>query len=307
MLDLVFSVESFIAALNLATPILLASLGAAICLKAGIFNISLEGCILIGAFSAVIASHYSSNPYVGFLMALVSGIVFSLILGVLHINLKADPIIAGLALNLLAEALTAWLLISVLNSPGSFYQIELKGLPNVELPVINQIPFLGTILSGRTMLTYLAWVLTLVIYLFMKRSVLSLRIRAVGEHADAARTAGINVKAIKFLALILCGALCGIAGADLSLTNLRMFTQGMSAGRGFIAFTAAAFTAGSILPTAFISILFSIFLSLAIRLEGFGLPTHFLQMIPYVMTIIMLVFESQSQKLFRRQQASKAG
>ncbi len=292
MLRLVFSVETLIAALHIATPLILAALGGSICLKSGVFNIALEGFLLIGSFTGVVVAYYSNNVTLGVLAAILMGMVFALIFGFFTLTLKANVIIAGLGLNMFALGLTTWLLVAVWNSPGAFIQPSTPVLPQINVPLVGSIPFLGKLLSKHNIIDIGAWVLAGVTYVFMHRSVVGLRLRAVGEHPEASTTAGISVIGHRYLAIALSGMLCGMGGAHMSLAALRMFSENMSAGRGFIAFTAVIFSNGNILSATLVSFLFGFFGSIAIRLEGFGVPTHFIQMIPYLMTIIILLLSA---------------
>jgi ABC-type uncharacterized transport system permease subunit len=292
MLPAIFSFDTLIAGLHLATPLILAALGGAICLKTGVLNIALEGYMLMGALAGVVAAYYLHNAYLGVAVAAAVGMVFALVFAVFDVTLGANEIIAGIGLNMFALGMTTWLLISVWNTPGAFLQVGTPGLPEIRIPLVASIPFLGRLFSGHNILDYGAWVFALLVYLFMQRTVIGLRMRAVGEHPQAAQTAGLNPAVFKYLAILLSGALAGMAGAHMSLAALKMFSEGMSAGRGFIAFTAVVFGGGSIISTVLVSLFFGLFGSLAIRMEGFGLPTYFIQMVPYVLTIVILLFSA---------------
>ena len=293
MSEYIFNLELLRSAIGLSTPIILGALGAAICLKSGISNLGIEGYMLMGAFSAVIVSYHTNNPYLGVLAAVIVGICVCLIFGVLHIHLKANSIIAGLAVNLFADSFTSWLLVDVLDTGGSFSPADgVPGLPRFDFPMLKNIPIIASIFNNRNLLDYLNWLLIILLFFFMTRYFIGLRIRSVGEHPNAALTAGINPQKYKFLALVLCGMLCGLGGAYVSLASLRLFSKNMIAGKGFISFTTAVFASGNILPTSFVGFIFSAFLGLSIKMEGFGVPFHFVEMIPYAITIIALVFNS---------------
>ncbi len=292
MLELLFSTATLVAALHIATPIILAALGGSVCFKAGVFNIALEGLLLIGSFTGVVAGYYTGNVYLGILVAMLSGLIFSLIFGFFTQTLRANEIIAGLGLNMFALGMTTWLLVAIWNSPGVFLQPGTPSLPQIDLPLLSSIPVIGGLFKTHTILDILTWVLAVIFYIFMHRSVVGLQVRAVGEYPIAARTAGISVIGRRYLAIALSGILCGIGGAHMSLAALRMFSENMSAGRGFIAFTAVIFSGGNIIPATLVSLLFGLSGSVAIRLEGYGVPTHFIQMIPYAMTIIVLLFSA---------------
>lgn len=278
------------ATIRIATPLLFAAIGAAISLKANIFNIAIEGIMLIGAFLAVILAATFEDPYMALLVTvLITGIV-GLLYGFVTITLGSDHIIVGLGFNLFAIGITTWVLQSVLNSPGGYMDPAIKALPTIEFAMFEKFPILEQILGDQDVLAYGSWLVCLIFYLFVHQSGFGLRLRATGEHELAATTMGVKTIFWKYFATGITGVLCGLAGASISLSHLRMFSQGMTAGRGFIAFVAATFAGGNIIGTTIMSILFGFFGSVAIRLEGFGLPTQFVQMIPYLVTLIALIF-----------------
>ncbi len=290
MLDIIISTDILAATLRIGTPLMLVALGAAVSLKAGIFNIAIEGLMLIGAFLAVILSTYFESLLLGILTTVIATTIVALFYGVVIITLKADQIIAGLGLNMLSLGLTSWLLQSVLLSPGGFSDPKTPKLPVVGAEIVGKIPVLGEIIGGQHILTYASWLIAILVYLFVHQSKFGLRLRATGEHPVAATTVGVNTVFWQYLALGVCGALCGLAGTALALANLSLFTKGMTAGRGFIAFAAASFAGGNIPGTVAISFLFAYFSSLAIRIQGLGIPTRFVQILPYLVTLIALIF-----------------
>jgi ABC-type uncharacterized transport system permease subunit len=293
MLDAVLTTGILAAALRIATPLLLASLGGAVCLKAGVFNIALEGLMLSGAFLAVVLSGSSLSAWSAIALTVLLTMAAALVFGWVTITLRADPIIAGLGLNIGVLGLTSWMLRSVFGAPGGSLAREITGLPTVEIGALRDVPVLGGIFAGHDVLTYGAWVLAVGTYLFVHRSRFGLRLRATGEHPDAATTAGIRAAVWQYVAVLLSGGLCGLAGVALSLSHLGIFSEGMTSGRGFIAFAAAAFATGNIPGTVGATLLFAFFGSLAIRFEGLGLPSHLVQMIPYLVTLAALVGASR--------------
>jgi simple sugar transport system permease protein len=289
MISEIFTAGMLAATLRIATPLLLAALGAAFCLKANVFNIALEGFMLLGAFLAVVLAAYLGNSWLGLLLAVVITSLAAAVFGYVTVSLGADQVIAGLGFNTLMLGLTSWLLQSVLFSPGGFSDPRVQALPDIELAGLQGVPLLGPIFASQDILVYAAWGLAGLAYIFVHQTAYGLRLRATGEHPLAATTVGIRTERWQYLAVILSGALAALAGASISLSNLRLFSQGMTAGRGFIAFTAATFAGGNIPGTVLITLLFAFFGSVAIRLEGFGLPTHFVQMIPYLVTVGALI------------------
>jgi general nucleoside transport system permease protein len=294
----VLNTDLLAATLRVATPLLLVAIGAAITLKAGIFNIATEGLMLIAAFLSVVLSTILGNLLLGILLTIIITVLVALLYGVMTITLKADQIIAGLGINMFAAGITSWLLQSVLNTPGGYSSPNTPNLPIVDIALIQQIPYLGAILHNQNIITYFSWLLALLAYFFVHRSKFGLRLRATGENPIAATTVGIDPVRWQYISLIICGVFCALGGTALAMGSINLFTKGMTAGRGFISFAAASFATGNIPGTVLISFLFAFFSSLAIRLEGYGIPTRFVQMIPYLVTLIALIFSSKrSRKL----------
>jgi general nucleoside transport system permease protein len=288
MLEILFSEHTLNSGISLATPILLCAMGGAICSKAGNFNIALEGFMLIGAFFGVVGSYFLHSAFLGVIFAMTASMLFALLYGVFHAHFKAHEIILGFGFNMLAIALTGWLLSPVFGGKGSFYDPTTPTLSKIVLPWISDVPVLRT-LSGHNIIVYLSWLLILVLYIFMYKTPMGYKIRAIGENPKALVATGLSVKKHFFIAEALTGLLCGLAGAFLSIGNLSMFTENMTAGRGFIAVAAVGFSGGFLPVTALASILFGLANGVAIQLQGLGFPTQIIDMIPYLLTIIMIV------------------
>ncbi|MDQ0061364.1 ABC transporter permease [Paenibacillus harenae] len=290
-----FDVSLFASMLRLVTPILLAALGGAICARVGLFNVGLEGLMLTGAFSAIVGNYYTGNVWLAVIFAVLCTVIFSMLFAYMSIHLKANVIVVGISLNFLAAGLTTFMLRVIFDVKGAYYNKDMVGLPKWDIPLLRDIPWLGDVLSGHTPLVYLAIVLAIGLQLFFFKTVTGFRLLASGENPTAARSLGIKVTRIQYGAVLLCGVLCGLAGAQLSLGNVTMFTEGMTAGRGFIALVATMLGQSNPLGVAASSLLFGLMDALSLRLQGFSLPTHFTMMLPYVVTIVaMLIFKNKS-------------
>lgn len=285
------------------TPILLAALGGLICERVGVFNIALEGLMLTGAFAAVVGSYFAGNAVVGVLAAIMAGIALAGIFAFFAINLRGDMIVLGIALNLLTSGLTIFLLRTIFGVKGAFQDPAVQGLGKIELPILADVPVLGPLLSGHSWVIYLTWLLVAAMYIFLFQHPLGLRMRGVGEHPEAAATLGVNVAALRYLAVLLSGALCGLAGAQLSLGNVTLFVENMSAGRGWIAVVAVMFGQAHPLGVFAASLLFGLADSIGFRLQGLQMPSQFTGMVPYVVTLVSL-FIVESQRRRRRAAAS---
>ncbi len=272
------------------TPILLAALGGLICERAGIFNIALEGLMLTGAFFAVVGSYYAQNALVGVLVAMLAATALALVFAVLGITLRGNVIVLGIALNLLAGSGTVYLLRTMFGVKGAFQDPRIAGLGKINLPLVDGVPIVGPILSGHSWIVYLSWVLVAVVYVLLFHHRLGLRLRGVGEQPEAAESLGVRVQALQYGALIASGLLCGLAGAQLSLGQVTLFVENMSAGRGWIAVVAVMFGRAHPLGVFAASILFGLADSVGFRLQGVGIPAQFTGMVPYVVTLVALFF-----------------
>ncbi|QQE74313.1 ABC transporter permease [Brevibacillus composti] len=275
---------------RMVTPILLAALGGALCSRVGIFNVGLEGLILVGAFSAIVGNHFTGSLLLAVLFAAAVTVLFSLLFAYMTIGLRANEIVVGVAINFLALGLTTFALRAIFDVKGAFYDKDMAGLPKWQLPVIGDIPVLGDVLSGHSPLVYIAFVAAILLHLFFTRTVTGFRVLAVGMNHTAARSIGLKATRLQVLAIVVCGVLCGMAGAQLSLGQVTMFSEGMTAGRGFIALVAMMLGQSHPLGIVASSFLFGLMDALSIRLQGLSLPTQFTAMLPYVLTILAMFF-----------------
>jgi simple sugar transport system permease protein len=270
------------------TPILLAALGGLICERVGVFNIALEGLMLTGAFAAVVGSYYAGSAVGGVLVAVLAGMALAAIFAVFAITLRGDMIVLGIAINLLASGLTVFLLRTIFGVKGAFQDPSLQGLGKIDLPGLAALPVLGPLLSGHSWIIYLSWLLVAAMQLLLFHHALGLRMRGVGEHPEAAATLGVSVNMLRYLAVLFSGALCGLAGAQLSLGNVTLFVENMSAGRGWIAVVAVMFGQAHPLGVLAASLLFGLADSIGFRLQGLQMPSQFTAMVPYVVTLVSL-------------------
>ncbi|MCK4598112.1 ABC transporter permease [bacterium] len=280
-----FHLEIISASIRMATPLMLASLGGVFSERSGVVNIALEGMMLNGAFAAVVATHYSGNPWVGLLAAVLVGLVTALIHGLVTITFKADHIVSGVAVNLLALGATQFTCWVVYGNSGNSERVV--GLPVWRIPLVDRVPVLGHILSGHSPLVYMAILLVLLAHFLLFKTVFGLRLRAVGEDPLAADTMGIKVTVMRYWGVLISGVLAGLGGAFLSL-NTHYFVKNMSGGRGFIALAAMIFGKWTSFGAAGACLLFGFLEALQMSLQGGGVPTQFIQMIPYLATMVVL-------------------
>ncbi len=293
MLEDVFNLTLLQNTIRTATPLILAALGGLLTMHAGILNIGMEGMILIGAFFGVLGSYFFSSALMGVIIAIISGILIGLLFGVFVIDLKSDEFIIGIAINIFAGGLTIFLLRSIFGVKGAFSSPDIVALPDVHLPFISAIPFLDTILNNHSVFVYLSWIFVILVFIFLYKTPYGFWLRASGEHPESLETAGISPRKMKYMSAIFCGIFCGMAGAHLSLGYLTLFTENMSAGRGFISLAAIIFGSANPINTFGASLLFGFFDALGIRLQGVGIPSQFTQMIPYIVTVVALLIVVQ--------------
>jgi simple sugar transport system permease protein len=270
----IFNVGLLLSAIRLATPLLLAALGGLFSERAGVINIALEGLMLAGAFTAAAITWYAGSPWVGLLAAIVAGAAIAGVHAVACIRYRADQVVSGTAINILMTGVPALLSGAFFLSSGSTPQIPKEQL----------IPYTPI---------FIAALLVPLTYYVLYYTPYGLRLRAVGENPEAADAAGVSVKLMRYSAVLLSGALAGIGGAYLSIGQSSLFTRNMSAGRGFIALAALIFGKWRPVQTMLACLLFGFTEAVAIQLQGvqFGgeeIPTQFVQIIPYVLTIVVL-------------------
>ena len=294
ILSQVFSAGTFTQMLRSATPVALAAMGGSMTEHAGIMNIGMDGMILMGALIGVLGSYVIGSAAGGVAVAVLFGILVGLFFALFVVKLKSDEFIIGCALNIFASGFTAYVSRAVFGLSGtSGYEIDY--MRPIEIPVIKDIPFLGEIISGNTALVYVAWVLILVMWLFVYKTPYGFWMRASGEKPETLRTAGISPEKMKWLSSVLCGILCGLSGAYLSLGYLNgTFVEGMSASRGFIAF-AAANPAKAYLA----ALMFGFFDAIGLRLQNY-ISSDLTSAIPYAITVIMMVYVVTSKERKRR-------
>ena len=283
----VFTLSFVAAVLTSSAPVLFAALGGALCGRAGLFNIALEGQLLCGAFTAVAVSWWTGSAWAGVAAAVVSTTVFSGVLALGAVSWRADPIIVAVGMNLLALGLTGFLLREVLGATGTFAPTGLQGLP--DLDVFDGIPVLGALLGGQTLLVPLALLLAVAASLWLNRTSTGLRLRGVGEHPEAAASLGVSVTRYQHVTVLLAGALCGLGGAQLSLGNVTAFTENMTAGRGWVAVAAVMLAANRPLLVLGACLLFGAAEAWGFRLQGVGLPQQLTDAAPYLVTLVVLV------------------
>ena len=246
----------------------------------------------MGAFAAVLGTFILGHVFWGVLSAILAGVFMGLLFAEFHLRRPGDAIVVSIALNLIGLGLTTYLLRAVLGVSGVFQDEALGKIIEINIPLIESLPFLGSFLSGQSILFYISIFLVFILHYIYSRHKLGFWMRAAGENPLALKTVGIKPVPVKLLALVLCGICCGLAGAQLSISNVSLFVENMSAGRGWIAVVIVLVTNGRPIPLLGLVLLFGFVDSLSLRLQGFGFPQQFTEMMPYIASLIALIFVS---------------
>ena len=300
MLELFFGSETISSTIRLSVPLILACLAGLWSERSGIVDIGLEGKMLAAAFAAAAAAAFFGNAWIALLVAITVSLAFALVHGYAAINQRGNQVVSGVAINMLAAGLAVVLgnewfkeggRTPPLQENARFMPIELPGFAALhDIPVIG---WFADIISGHSILTYIAIALVPITAWALARTRFGLRLRAVGENPHAVDTAGISVAALRYQAVIIAGVLCGIAGTFIATSLSASFVRDMTAGRGFMALAALIFANWRAWPALWACLLFGYLAALGTRLQGipvFGveIPVQFINMLPYVLTVVLL-------------------
>jgi simple sugar transport system permease protein len=276
------------AMLRFATPLAFAALGGMFSERSGVVNIGLEGMMLMGAFFGIMAADKLDSWFLGLLVGIASGGLMGLLHAIWSVNLRADQIISGFAINFLALGITGYLFIDIYGSNGTPPSID--SVPNVNLPGVDSIPGIGGVFGSLNLMIWIVFALLILTEVILFRTPIGLRIRSVGEHPRAADTVGIPVYRVRYVCVILSGILAALGGAYLSVGFVGSFGQNMTAGRGFIALAAVIFGKWRPYGAFGACLLFGFANGLADRLQSVaGVSPNLLATLPYVLTLIALV------------------
>lgn len=282
--------------LRLTTPILLCAIGSQYCDRAGVTNISLEGTMLLGCFMGVLGSYFTGSWFWGVMIAVIACVLVSMFFGMITLKLGGTELVVGFAMNVLLDGLTVYMLRTIFKVSGSIVSDRIVGIPRFSIPLLSDIPLLGAVFTDQNFLMYLAFLSVFVTHFIFNRMHFGLKIISSGENPQAAATVGINVHKVRLVCLIITGAMCGLAGVQLSLGYLSLFTEGMTAGRGFIALMAVVFAGGKPQRILLVTLLFGTAEMLSNQLQLLQLPSYLMLMIPYVCVIILTLIRMPHTK-----------
>lgn len=278
---------SFLSAtIRTATPIALATLACTFSERAGVINIGIEGTMIASAFAGAVTAVYTNSPWLGLLGGMLCGALLAGIIAVLSVYSNGDQVVIGIGINLLGPGLSYLIMYRIWGSRGT--SPWLPGFSALDVPIIKDIPVIGDILSGHNPCIYICMALVAAMHYVLYYTKYGLRIRSAGENPDVVATAGLNVYRLRTGAVLIGGMLAGLAGVSLSLGQVNVFTNGMTANKGFLAYAANRFGQWTPGGSYLASLLFGSMEALRIRLQELNVAPQFLQMMPYVTTLIAL-------------------
>jgi ABC-type uncharacterized transport system permease subunit len=282
-LETTFYIALLAAGIRIAAPLIFAAVGEIFAERAGVLNIGLEGTMLIGTWAAFMGMYFSGFGFVGVLAGIVGGMLITAILGYVCITQGANQIIAGIIINIFAVGFTSLTYRHMFRSEIP----EIESFAPMPLPYLSELPIVGRLFFSHTILVYLAFILVPLASLLIYRTQLGLCLRAAGELPAAVDTSGVNVLAVRYIGLLLCGAFAGLGGAALSIGQLDQFNDNLTAGRGFIALAIVLLGRWDPYKVAFGAVLFGAADALQLRLQvlNFAIPKELLAIIPYVLAI----------------------
>ncbi|PPG34634.1 ABC transporter permease [Rathayibacter sp. AY2B9] len=271
---------------GLATPLIFGSLGGVISERVGVVNVAIEGQLLAGAFTAAMVGSLTRQPVLGLLAAMVASVLVSFVLAAFAIKYLVDQVIVGVVLNVLVTGLTSFLYSQVLSADASTFNSPVK-FDRLPVPVLSQVPIVGAVLFNQTVIVYLMYFAIFAVWWGLFKTKWGLRLRAVGEHPQAADTVGIDVARTRFWNVSLAGAIAGVGGAYYTLDAVGAFGKEMTAGAGFIALAAVIFGRWDPIKATLASLLFGFATNLqnVLGVIGSPVPSEFMLMLPYVVTI----------------------
>lgn len=291
-----FASENFwFMVLRCLTPILFATLATLVANTSGFYFLGIEGCMTVAALFGVLGSGFTGSLIVGMLCGLVSGVLYSLLLGYFVMQLKANTIITGIALNLAAAGGSEFLLYTLTGDKNASNSLNSAAFPTLSIPVLRDIPVVGNVLSGHNILTYASLAAAILLFIMLRYTSFGIKVRSVGEMPAAAESVGIKVNRVRYQALLISGVLAAFGGMYLSMGYINRFTTGMVAGRGYISLATQAMAGGNSLIGIVSSFLYAFGNSIAIQLQNLGLDPYLITIIPYFFIIVFYVVFSLLQ------------
>ena len=283
---------------RVSAPILLCASGAIYCELSGVTNITMEGAMLIAAFTGVAGSFFTHSIIVGVVFALLGSLFVNLFFGVLHLRLGGEPTVTGFAINILCAGLSTFLLRTIFNVSGTLTDPGIVGMSTFSIPLLKDIPILGNFFMDQTFAVYFSWIFIIFTYVFIYKTRIGMNIRACGENPMAASTIGVSVMRMRWIGIVVSGVLSGLAGAQLSLGYLSLFSENMTAGRGFIALAAIILAKAKPMGVFAAVLAFGFAEAIANQAQLTNVSSHLVLMIPYIMVVLVLLVQPEQMRLF---------
>ena len=293
ILSTLFTMRFLLTIIRMATPILFAALGAFIAASTGIGNIAIESIMTFAALAGVLGSYLTGSAWAGVVFGMVVGVLTVMLIAFFSMKLGADAFLLMIALNTFADAVAIFILYQITGDKGTTASLTTPILGSVDIPVIKDIPIIGEILSGHYILTYLCWLLIIVMFIVIYKTPLGMRMRACGLNADAAKTAGVNVERLQVLSLVLSGIFAALGGVYLSLNYLKIFSKGMVSGQGWMGVAANGIANGNYWMLVLSGLVFAVFRAVSIIFSSnSAFPTDLVGAIPYFSVFVILTVVS---------------
>ena len=273
-------------AFRYTSPVLFAALGSLICTKCDVFNVALEGQMLLGSFCAIVVNYYTNNVFLSILGGVGGGVLLSLLVAFLQITLKVRDMVVGTALNILAQSVTSFGMQLIFGTRGTIQGYGMVSLPRFSLRLWN-LSFFNRIFESLSLFDYLSYVVAVLVFIYLYKTVGGFHLMSVGISADAAESLGIKSKRTQMRAIIVSGVLCGIAGVAQCMGSVTVFVENMTAGRGWIAMGAASMAQGHPLTVILTSLFFGATISLSKTLQAY-INSYFTESFPYLCTVIAI-------------------
>lgn len=304
IVGMIFNEDFLSTVIRVGVPLMYASLSAYIAAMSGLYNIAVEGIMTFSALMAVLGSYWTQSASAGLMIAVISGVLMTLLLAFMTMRLGTDPFLVGIALNTFSASFTVFLLYIFTGNKGVSATLNSKVLPQISIPFLEDIPIVRAIFSGHYLLTYVCYACIIVIAILVYKTAFGLRLKASGLNADAARSVGINVNRMRFIALLISGLLASLGGAYMTMGYLSAFSRNMVAGRGWIGFAAQALAGNSLLGLSVVTIIFSLFQAIVSVCSSMNIPSDLLTAAPYFGVLMGVVVFSVVDYLKKKKSCS---
>lgn len=283
------------------TSVMLATLAANIMNKTGIFNLSIEGTMLICALAGVILSAWTQNLFIACILTIFIGIFISFVFGYFALIMEGSMNACGVAINLLASGGTVFVLSLLTGSKANSSSLKSLTFPIINLPFVKDIPIVGSIVSKQNFITYIAWTMVAIVSFLLYKTKIGVNIRAVGENKKAAQAVGINVLKYQFISLMICGISCAFGGMYLSMGALKSFTAGMTSSRGYMALALDAMSQGNPIIGSISSLLYGFSDTVTVYLQLYSkIDLKIIDTLPYLFILFVLLFVQFVRKVIRK-------